>query len=438
MKHLLPLILLAVLSCNTQGQGYTSYHTGSSTDITTSPEGGICLMGGATEDDNAMVWFLERAQGGDVLVLRASGSDGYNDYFYSDLGVTLNSVETIVFNNITAATSSYIHEKIAGAEAIWFAGGDQYDYVTYFRDTPIKDLLNEAITERNIVVGGTSAGMAIMGEYYFSAENGTITSEQALANPYHPNITVEGEEFLLNHHLQHVITDTHYDDPNRKGRHVVFMSRIFTDYDIPAKGIACEEYVAVCVTPEGIASVYGEYPAYDDFAYFIQTNCEVVQNEQAPSTCEPNTPLTWDADGEALFTYQVPGTSTGSNYFNLNNWTEGAGGQWQVWTVDTGELIEEQGDQPHCHAAVQEVSADTPTLIYPNPANDFISIEFTEGLDPEHLRISSSNGDVVFKRVIKRNGNIRVDTSTLPSGLYVVETRYANGQVSTEKLLLQD
>ena len=53
-------------------------------------------MGGATEDDNAMIWFLERSNGGDILVLRTSGSDGYNNYLFSELGVNVNSVETIV------------------------------------------------------------------------------------------------------------------------------------------------------------------------------------------------------------------------------------------------------------------------------------------------------------------------------------------------------
>lgn len=396
-------------------------------------------MGGATEDDNAMVWFLERSQGGDILVLRASGSDGHNDYFYSDLGVTINSVETIVFNNITAATSSYIHEKIAAAEAIWFAGGDQYDYVTYFRDTPIKDLLNEAINERNIVIGGTSAGMAIIGDYYFSASNGTITSEQALANPYHPNITVEGDEFLLNDHLQHVITDTHYDDPDRKGRHVVFMSRIFTDYNIPAKGIACEEYVAVCITPEGTASVYGEYPAYDDFAYFIQPNCDVLTNEQYPEICQPNTPLTWANDGGALYTYKVPGTADGNNYLELVNWSEGVGGEWQYWRVDAGELIEIQGKYPQCTNDFNETYiGKNSTLIYPNPASDMLTIEFTEGLDPVNLRIISQQGVTAFEKRITRNGNLRIDTSLLATGLYIVETNYSNAEVSTEKLLLQD
>ena len=60
-------------------------------------------MGGATEDDNAMKWFLEQANGGDVLILRTSGSDGYNQYFYSQLGISVNSVETIVFDNASAS-----------------------------------------------------------------------------------------------------------------------------------------------------------------------------------------------------------------------------------------------------------------------------------------------------------------------------------------------
>ena len=43
---------------------------------------------------------------------------------YSGLGVSVNSVETIVFNS-SASSEAYIHQKIQQAEAIWFAGGDQ-------------------------------------------------------------------------------------------------------------------------------------------------------------------------------------------------------------------------------------------------------------------------------------------------------------------------
>ena len=217
------------------------------------------------------------------------------------------------------------------------------------------------------------------------------------------------------------------------------MSRIFTDYNIPAKGIACEEYVAVCITPEGTASVYGEYPAYDDFAYFIQPNCDVLANEQYPEICQPHTPLTWANDREALYTYKVPGTADGNNYLELVNWSEGVGGEWQYWRVDAGELIEIQGKYPPCTNDINETYiGKNSTLIYPNPASDMLTIEFTEGLDPVNLRIISPQGVTAFEKRITRNGNLRIDTSLLATGLYIVETTYSNAEVPTEKLLLQD
>ncbi|MFM7758272.1 MAG: cyanophycinase, partial [Crocinitomicaceae bacterium] len=120
------LLLFTLIPLISFGQNYTSYLTGNNTDMAISPYGGVCLMGGATEDDNAMKWFLQRANGGDILVLRTTGSNGYNSYLYSELGVPVNSVETIVCHNILASNESYIIQKINQAEAIWFAGGDQW------------------------------------------------------------------------------------------------------------------------------------------------------------------------------------------------------------------------------------------------------------------------------------------------------------------------
>ena len=174
------LTILILIPVNLLGQSFTSYYTGNTTDAVTNPEGGICLMGGATEDDEAMKWFLRRSLNGDVLVLRASGSDGYNNYMYNELGIPLNSVETIVFNSRSATGDSYIHNKIKQAEAIWIAGGDQWDYVSFWRNTAIDSLINDAIINRHIVIGGTSAGMAIQGGFYFNARRGTVTSGRGI------------------------------------------------------------------------------------------------------------------------------------------------------------------------------------------------------------------------------------------------------------------
>jgi len=298
IRHSAIIILFCLGLMSGFSQNFTSYFTGNTTDVTPNPLGGVCLMGGATENDNAMRWFLQRASGGDILVLRASGSDGYNDYIYNQLGVTVNSVETIVFHNASASNEAYIHQKIQNAEAIWFAGGDQWDYVSYWRNTMIQSLINSAIQNRNIVIGGTSAGMAIQGAYYFTAEHGTITSANALANPYTTNVTLGTSTFITNNFLDDVITDTHYDNSDRRGRHTTFLARLMTDFGYQAKGIACDEFTAVCIDTNGIASVYGGYPTYDDNAYFIQPNCELANT--LPENCTSGTPLDWDLNAEAL------------------------------------------------------------------------------------------------------------------------------------------
>ncbi len=85
-------------------------------------------------------------------MLRASGADGYNNYFYNELGVSFNSVETIVFHSAEASNSTYVHDRINKSEAVWIAGGDQWNYVSYWRDTPVSELINKAIMERNIIL----------------------------------------------------------------------------------------------------------------------------------------------------------------------------------------------------------------------------------------------------------------------------------------------
>ncbi|WP_052158179.1 cyanophycinase [Lacinutrix jangbogonensis] len=264
------IILLILITQFSFSQNYTEYHTGSTTDLVVTPNSGVCLMGGASESDEAMVWFLNKANGGDVLVLRASGSDGYNNYFYTGLGVTVNSVRTFVINNEAGATDEYVLDKIEKAEAIWFAGGDQYNYVNFFKDNAVAVALNNFINTKQGVIGGTSAGMAILGSAYFSAENGTVTNTQALANPYHTRMTLGYNDFLNVPFLNNVITDTHYDDPDRRARHTVFLARFAKDNNARSFGIACNEYTAVCIESDGKAYVYGDYPNYEEHAFFYR------------------------------------------------------------------------------------------------------------------------------------------------------------------------
>jgi cyanophycinase-like exopeptidase len=372
-------------------------------------------MGGASEHDEAMKWFLQQANGGDILVLRASGSDGYNDYLYSDLGVTVNSVETIVFNNSNASNSAYVQDKVAKAEAIWMAGGNQWNYVSYWRNTPIDSLINIGLTERNIVIGGTSAGMAVQGGLYFSAENGTVTSAAALANPYNIDMTVDSTDFLHNDYLQDVITDTHYDDPDRKGRHVAFLARAVVDYGVSAKGIACDEYTAVCIDQAGLATVYGEYPEYDETIYFLQVNCEVADN--VPETCVSGSSLTWNHAGQAVKVYVVKGTEFGANTFSLADWETGSGGVWENWSVNNGVLSEVAGDPINCSSLGIKDQSDSQISLTQNAQQ--LRIELNTQKQIRLVQMMDETGRVVVSDVTSSSTSL-IDLNGIPKGIYVI------------------
>lgn len=422
MRHLCLSLLLIASIHGLVAQGYTTWITGNPNSITTEPLGGVCLMGGATENDEAMKWFLQRANGGDVLVLRASGSNGYNNYFHSELGVTINRVETIRFDNATAAYVPYIHQRIQEAEAIWFAGGDQWNYVNYWRDTPVATLVNEAIQQRGIVIGGTSAGMAILGGAYFTAQVSSVTSAQALANPYHPGVTVSTQPFLEVPYMEHVVTDTHYDNPDRRGRHTVFMARTLADHGWDVKGIASEEYVAVCVDTDGIARVYGEYPAFQDFAFFLQVNC---LEPDGPETITPGVPLTWHHGGQAVKAYRVPGTMQGTHTFDLNDWNTGNGGTWQSWSVQNGTFTAVAGDPaPNCITATVEPTAEDVRLLYDGSTESWV----LRGLRPPFsTTVIDPLGRPVPAEVIPDEDGLRVRLHGTAHGLRILMVRSADG-----------
>lgn len=351
MKKLL-LSISILLSLLAKAQPYNSYFTGDVTNVETNPDYGICLMGGSTEDDRAMIWFLEKANGGDILVIRASGSDGYNDYFYSDLGVEVNSVETIVFNSASAASDSYVLQQIGNAEAIWMAGGDQSDYINYWKDTEVENLLNQHINLKQAVIGGTSAGMAVLGASYFSADNGGLYSYEALEDPYNPYMTIGHNNFLEVPLLENTITDTHFSERDREGRLLTFMARMNNELGERSFGIACDEYTAVCIDSSGVGAVYGEWPEYDDFAFFVQMNCE---EGNVPENMQAGTPFTWNFNGQATKVYKVGGTTTGNHYLDLNDWQTGNGGEWLHWYAVDGIFTSETGSAADCN----DVSIET-------------------------------------------------------------------------------
>ena len=130
--------------------------------------------------------------------------------------VRLNSAATIVFSERDDSDDPKLVEQIDEAEAIFIAGGDQSNYVRFWQDTPVEDALNRHIAAGK-PIGGSSAGLAILGEFSFSSMIDTIHSPDALADPYGNKVTIS-RDFLRIPLLSGVITDTHFVKRDRMGR----------------------------------------------------------------------------------------------------------------------------------------------------------------------------------------------------------------------------
>ncbi|MFY7742715.1 MAG: T9SS type A sorting domain-containing protein [Flavobacterium sp.] len=424
---MLKLILFLFTPFFSNAQGYTSYFTGNTTNITTNPEFGVCLMGGASENDEAMKWLLQKANGGDVVVLRSSGSNGYNNYLYSELGISVNSVETLVITSVAGAINPYVLDKVANAEMIWFAGGDQWNYVSFFKDNALEDLLNQHINVKNAPIGGTSAGMAILGGKYFNAQNGSVTSAQAMNNPYHPNVTLGYDDFLIVPFLEDVITDTHYDNPDRRGRQSTFIARLKNDFNFDVKGVAANEYVAICIDVNGKARVFGDFPAYQEFAFFVQVNCS---NPNPIENIQIGQPLTWNFNGQALKVYKVPGTMNGNNFFDLSNWENGlnSGGTWEHWSVNNGVFASVPGTPIDCSLTANNFEISNFQVV-PNP---FLTNFSVNGITSAQISLFDMQGRLVFQKQIT-NQEI-IETNLLQSGIYTIQIQEEN-KIQTKKII---
>jgi cyanophycinase len=299
--------------------------TGDPADVQTQTQPGLLLAGGGGDVDAAMQWLLERSGGGDVVIIRASGSTGYNNYLFK-LG-KVNSVETLLINSRALAMNDTIVQIVRNAEALFIAGGDQWNYTQYWMGTPLNDAINYLINKKKVPVGGTSAGLAILGEYFFDAKNGGITSDSAMQNPFHPKMSVN-RGFIKTKLLTNLITDSHYDQRNRQGRHVVMLATIMMKDKIKPRGLGLDEKTAVAIDEKGNMKIFGS-----GNAWFLHAA------GQGPETFSDGVPVTWTANQKAVKTYKIKAATEGTPAGNIKNFKSLRNGKPGYFSIDKGILI---------------------------------------------------------------------------------------------------
>lgn len=221
-------------------------------------QGSILMVGGGGENygawsDDPYGWFVEKAGYGKIINIDVDeASDWYPTYFVS-LGANITSYN-LQIATVSEANSFIIYQELLSADGIFIEGGDQWDYISTWKNTYVQSAI-QSVYENGGAIGGTSAGLAVLGEVVFDGEHGSLTSDQAAYNPYHYRVSMTDDFLDI---LPGVFTDSHFNDRGRLTRLTVMLARRNQDNDENLLGIGVEYKTAFCVDENMVGTVYGE------------------------------------------------------------------------------------------------------------------------------------------------------------------------------------
>jgi cyanophycinase len=259
------LLALPAASLPATAADLVRYSTGNAADVRPRLHGPVLILaGGGGDVTGAMQAAIDRVRGCgdcgakvDVVVLRASGADGYNPYFMEMKGV--DSVVSMVITDRETSSRPDVVEAVRNAEVVFFAGGDQCNYIRWIKGTPVAEAV-ERVYKRGGAIGGTSAGLAIQGEIVYDAcPSQSAKSEEVLADPFHVDVSLS-RGFFDWKPMRGVITDTHFQQRDRLGRLVTFLARSHDGKSL--RGLGVSEGTVVLVDGKGAATVMGKGPAH--------------------------------------------------------------------------------------------------------------------------------------------------------------------------------
>lgn len=214
----------------------------------------------------------------DVVVIRASGDDSLNRTFLALHGV--GSAVTYVITSREMGNRRDITRSIDRAEVVWFAGGDQCNYIRWVKGTRTERAV-ERLYRRGGGVGGNSAGLAIQGDVAYDAcPDVSAKSADVLMNPFSRDVSLS-TGFFAWPPLKNTITDTHFRQRDRFGRTLVFLARTYAQRHHRIDALGVDEQTSVVVGPSGKGRVYGAGSAY------------LVVADHAADVLRPGTPLTY-------------------------------------------------------------------------------------------------------------------------------------------------
>ncbi len=223
-------------------------------DTPTPPQGHLIIIGGGERTEDIMGRFITLAGGPSqarIIVLPMASSTPDTTGMEQSEEFRARGVSHVEWIDIKRedAGNPAILEKLDNATGVFFSGGDQVFVTRAILGTPVHRKLLD-LYRRGAVIGGTSAGAAIMSRVMLTGEE-LINRDSTMmfTSMQKGNVeTIEGLGFLTN-----VIIDQHFVKRKRLNRLICV---VLEHPELP--GIGIDESTAIQVNPDGTAEVMGQ------------------------------------------------------------------------------------------------------------------------------------------------------------------------------------
>ncbi|WP_338692938.1 hypothetical protein V2W30_01490 [Streptomyces sp. Q6] len=208
---------------------------GSSADVGRASWGGpaYTMNGDGAVVPASMRRAVDAIRGGsgsiDVVVLAGSAPSSGSATPECDVVMGVGGVNSCTTWTLTRASDGndpQVNQDIRNAEFVYFAGGDQCRY-TAWKGTGLQASV-QSVVAKGGGVGGGSAGTHINSSVVYDACVGSVTSGEALADPYDSYVTLTTGMFSWPHYGD-TVNDSHFVARDRMGRLMAFTARAVQD-----------------------------------------------------------------------------------------------------------------------------------------------------------------------------------------------------------------
>lgn len=223
-------------------------------------QGKIMLVGGGAELDTDWSWSnipyrwaVDQSANKKVAII--SFSLGDDPTWLPDYFVSLGAAEATNFeiNSLDMANNQATYDALMGYDVFFFKGGDQSNYYTTYKGTKMEDAITDKFYAGG-VIGGTSAGMAILSGIVYTAENRTVYPDEVLRDVYSPAITLKDDFLGI---LDDYVVDTHFIERGRFARLLAFIGNWYLSTGEWIGGIGVDDRTAFCIDAQKIGITYG-------------------------------------------------------------------------------------------------------------------------------------------------------------------------------------